>query len=105
MMRVTLALDPSDITFTTIAEEGPHPHLLAVGTLRMAARAGYASGLGVGESPGIEVLLDNNDRQVSRIIGTPLRVRATIHDGGVEFFAGIISRVRFGRTILLKLES
>lgn len=105
MMRLVLALNPSAIEFTPQTDAGPHPYLIAVGTLRIAARAGQNSGFGVGESPGLEVLLDNNERQTTRIIGVPLRVGATVYDGDVPFFAGVISKIRFGRTIALKIES
>ena len=104
-MRLVLVLPPSEISFTPTNDDGPYPFLLEVGTLRVAARAGRESGIGVGESPSIDVQLDNAGNHVASIIGSPLRVRATVYDGDTVFFTGIVANVRHGRTIQLTIES
>lgn len=84
----------------------PYRYLIAVGSLRMAARAGHLAGLGVGESPNLDVLLQNNRRQATTLVGTPLRAPVRVYESdGSLFFDGIVSKVTLGKTLTLILES
>lgn len=104
-MRATFNLAGIDVEFTAKTDDvGPYPFLLRCGTMRMAARAGQRSGLGVGESPSLDIELDNNERQSAPIIGNPLRAPVTVRfDDGSLFFSGVVSRVRYGRTITVTI--
>lgn len=103
-MRAVFGLAGATVEFTPKTDAGPYPYLLAVGTLRVAARAGRLSGLGVGESPSLDIVLENNERQTAPTIGNPLRVPVTVtYDDGSPFFVGVVSKCRFGRTITLTL--
>lgn len=103
-MRLVLDIAGAPIEFTSLTDDGPYPYLISVGTLQIAARAGRLAGLGVGESPSLDVLLANNERQTAPLIGLPLRARATVYDDdGAVFFAGAVENILFGRTITLKL--
>lgn len=105
-MRAVFELAGATVEFTPKTDSGPYNVLLAVGTLRVAARAGSISGLGVGESPNLDIVLDNNDRQTAQIIGNPLRIPVVItYDDATPFFAGVVSKVQFGRTIIVTLGS
>lgn len=106
-MRLDLTLAGGVIPFSRVNEDGEYPYLIGAGTLRMAARGGRYAGLGVGESPSIEVRLQNNARQVMDVLGTPpLRAPATLYDdAGEVFFEGIVSKVVLGRVVILTLES
>ncbi len=104
-MRAVLNLGGTLLEFTAKTDtEGPYPYLISVGLLRVAARAGRVAGLGVGESPSLDVRLDNTERQTAPIIGNPLRAPVDVaFDNGDPFFSGVVSRVEFGRTITLTL--
>lgn len=103
-MRAVFGLAGAPIEFTPKTDAGPYNVLLAVGTLRVAARAGSISGFGVGESPTLEVVLNNNEKQTTPIIGNPLRIPVSVtYDDGAPFFAGVVSKVQFGRTIIVTL--
>ena len=104
-MRAEFNLGGTLVEFTQKTDEaGPYPFLLRVGVLRMAARAGRAAGLGVGESPSLDVELDNTERQAAPIIGNPLRSPVTVKfDDGSTFFSGVVSRAQYGRTITITL--
>jgi hypothetical protein len=105
LTRLVLFLDASEIPFTKVGESGPYAMLLSIGTLRLAARAGNVSGIGVTESTSVTVQLDNTGRRVSRIIGRPLRARAEIYDGEDLFFVGTVSAIRYGQTVDITLEA
>lgn len=103
-MQAVFNLGGTSVEFTQKTDEGPYPYLLLVGVLRMAARAGQTSGLGVGESPSLDIQLENSERQSAPIIGNPLRVPVAVqHDDGSTFFSGVISRVEYGRIITLTI--
>lgn len=105
-MRLDLALEPSVISFTRVADGGEFPWMLTVGTLRLQARAGHLTGIGVGETPSLQVVLDNKGKKAAKVIGRPLRVRATVYDGDDLFFDGTVASIEYGRVaITLTLES
>jgi len=105
-VRLVLTIEGATIEFVRLNDDGPYPYLISTGTLRIAARAGQIAGLGVGESPSIEVLLQNNSRQAATLIGTPLRAAAQVYDSaGALFYDGIVSKVAHGKTMSLVLES
>lgn len=84
----------------------PWPYFIGAGVLRMAARAGQSSGFGVGESPSLDVYVQNNRRQAHGLIGTPLRAPFRIYDNAdALFYEGIVSRVSLGRVMTLTIES
>ncbi len=102
-MRLVLDLDPSQIEFVEPLDAGPNPFLLSVGTLRQAARAGHLEGIGSSESPSVDITLDKAAR---KIIGRPLRARATIYDDDDElYFVGLISGGTYGAVINLTVEA
>ncbi len=102
-MRATINLGGTEVEFTRKTDaEGPYPYLISVGTLRVAARAGRQAGFGVGESPSLDVLLDNGERQSAALVA--LRAPVTVYDDADEvFFAGVVSRIGYGRIIVLTL--
>jgi hypothetical protein len=104
-VRAVFDLGGTTVEFTRKTDtDGPYPYLTRVGTLRVAARAGRQAGLGVGESPSLDISLDNNERQTAAILGNPLRAPVTVYeDDGDIFFAGAISRIQFGRVIVVTL--
>jgi hypothetical protein len=104
---LVIALGAAKLTFTSSTDAvGAFPWLLSVGALRMAVNAGYQSGFGVGESPFINVTLDNNKRQLVRLINRPLRQRAEVfNDDGSQFFAGLISNIEYGRIISMEIAA
>lgn len=104
-MRLVLALDPSAVEITEPLAGGMFPYLLAVGSLRISARAGYLSGIGVGESPSLTVQIDNSGNRAAAIVGQPLRARADVFDGAVGVFSGYVSGIVYGRTIELTIEA
>lgn len=105
-MRLVVDLGGNEIEFTEPLSGGAFPYLLEVGSLSIAARAGYISGLGVGESPSLEVALDNSGNRVAGIVGQPLRAPLTVYDADDSvFWQGIVSSVRYGRTITLTVEA
>lgn len=105
-MRLVLILPPSQIAFTDPTDDGPHPFLLGVSTLRSTARPGQSTGISSGDRGSLEVTLDNPNNHVALIIGSPLRVQATVYDDDDNlFFRGVVSRVHHGRVITLSLES
>lgn len=106
-MRVVLSVPGADLEFVPPHADGaPYRYLVAVGALRVAARAGRVAGLGVGESPNLEVQLQNAARETASLIGTPLRCPVMVYeDDGSLFFDGIVSKVALGKTITLTLES
>jgi hypothetical protein len=71
---LVLRFEPNPIEFTLPEALGPYPYVLEFSNLRLAARAGHLSGLGVGESPSMRVKLTNREGRVARMIGQPLRV-------------------------------
>jgi hypothetical protein len=105
LTRLVLFLDTSEVPFTKVGESGPYAMLLSIGTLRLAARAGNISGIGVTESTSVRVQLDNTGRRVSKIIGRPLRVRAEIYDGEDLFFVGTVASISYGQTVEITLEA
>lgn len=105
-MRLVLTLGGAQVEFTEPLSGGQFPYLLEVGVLRIQARAGYLSGLGVGESPSLSVTLDNSANRVADIIGAPLRARATVYDDDESvFWAGIVSGISYGRTLDITVEA
>lgn len=104
-MRLVLDLDPSAIEFVEPLSPGANPFLLSVGSLHLAVRAGHLQGIGSSESPSVDVKLDNSGRRAGRIIGRPLRVRATLYDGADVYFTGIVEDATFGPIIGLTIEA
>lgn len=104
-MRLELALAPGVLSFTLAADGGPLPWLLDVGTLLLQARAGHLSGIGIRESSSLPVTLDNTGRQASRVIGRPLRAKATVYDGAEVYFAGIVASIAYASIIQMTLEA
>ena len=105
-MRLVVDLGGNEIEFTEPLSGGAFPYLLEVGTLRIAARAGYISGLGTVESPSLTVTLDNAANRAAGIIGQPLRAQATVYDDdGSTYWVGIVSAVSYGRTIALTVDA
>ena len=104
-MRCVLTLAGVAIEFTEALAGGDFPYLLEVGALRLAARAGYLSGLGVGESPSLAVTLNNAGNRAADIIGAPLRARASVYDGADAFWSGVVSAITYGRTLELIIEA
>lgn len=105
-MRLLLDLDPSAIEFVEPLAPGANPFLLSVGDLHLAARAGHLEGIGTSESPSVEITLDNSGRRVVRLVGRPLRVRATIYNADDSvYFAGIVQNSTYGPTIGLTIEA
>lgn len=105
LTRLVLALDPSDVTFTEQGADGPFPHLVAIGTLRIAVRAGTVSGIGSTESTSASATLDDIDGKVSSIIGRPVRVRADLYDHEDLFFSGLVTDISYGETISLTIQA
>ena len=105
-MRVVLSLPPSEIEFTEALSGGKFPYLLDVSALRIAARAGYISGLGVGESPSLTFTLDNAGNRAADIVGHPLRARCAVYDDAdAEYFSGAVSAVAYGRILEVTVEA
>jgi hypothetical protein len=105
-MRLVVDLGGNEIEFTEPLSGGAFPYLLEVGTLRIAARAGYISGLGVGESPSLAVTLNNAGDRAADIIGAPLRSVATIYDDdGSVYWSGIVSAASYGRTLGITIDA
>jgi hypothetical protein len=105
LTRIVLSLDPSDVAFTKVGDSGPFPLLLAIGTLRIAARAGHISGIGTTESTSVTVSLDNTAGRAAEILGRPLRVQARIYDGPDLFFTGTVASIQYGQTIDLLIQA
>lgn len=105
-MRVVLYTKPSPIEFTTSGDTGPYPFVNKVGDLVQAARAGDDSGIGVGESANLSVVLDNPKQRVSGLIGRPLRVRADVFDDADGlYFGGLVTNIKYGPQVELLLEA
>ena len=105
-MRLVVQLGGGQVEFSEPRSSGVFPYLLEVGELRIAARAGYISGLGAGESPSLTVTLDNAANRAAGIIGQPLRAQATVYDDDASvYWAGIVSAVSYGRTIALTVDA
>lgn len=103
-MRLVLALDSGDVSFEGPGSPAAFPWLLGVGTLRIAARAGNASGFGVGETSSLTATLDNAGKQAAGVVGVPLRRVATVYDDdGEQFFSGTVESVRVGRVLALTI--
>lgn len=103
-MRLVLALDSGSVEFTGPRSSGPFPWLLSVGTLRLTARAGTASGLGVGETSSLAVAIDNAGKQAAEVVGVPLRRVATVYDDADDvLFAGSVESVKVGRSLVLTI--
>ena len=104
-MQLVLYLSPNAITITPVNSLGEYPLLDVVGTLRLAARAGTPTGLGVGETGSLSVQLDNSSRQAARLVGRPLRCRAEVlQDDGTLIFEGTVAACTYGRAVVLDLE-
>lgn len=103
-MKLVLYLDPSAIEIGEELSAAKMPYLSSVGVLRMQARAGYISGLGVGQTPSLTVTLDNCANAVADIIGQPLRKRADVlNDDGTPHWQGVVADISVGRTINLTI--
>lgn len=105
-MRLVLHLTPAAVSFSEPTSGAAWPLLLEVGALRLAVRAGEASGIEVGEAPSVTVTLDNRGRRAATIVGRPLRAAAEVYDdAGALFFAGMVARVEYGRVVTLELQA
>lgn len=104
-MNLTLYLNPDPVVITECGSADAYPLIVAFGSLRLAARAGDSSGIGVGEAGSVSVHLQNDKRQATRLIGRPLRARAELkEDGGAVIFAGIISNISIDREMGLEIQ-
>lgn len=105
-MRLRLYLDPAVIEIGEPLSGSAYPYLTTVGALRLQARAGYISALGVNESPSLALVLDNCGNRVADIIGQPLRRRADVlNDDGSPYWQGVVSAVTYGRMIGLTVAA
>lgn len=105
-MRLVLTIGANPVEFAEVGSGGGFPYLLDVGDLHVAVRAGYLSGLGVGESPSLAVTLDNTGNRAAGIIGQPLRARATVYDDDDSvYWSGIVSTIEYGRTVAMNIEA
>lgn len=104
-LRLVLYLGPAAIEFTELLDGGPFPYLETVGSLVMQARAGYLKGLGIGESPRLDVVLCNDGNRVADIIGQPLRARADVFDGDAAYWQGVVSTASYGRKVGLSISA
>lgn len=105
-MRLVLTLGDAAVEFTGELSGGKMPYLQSLSALRMAARAGYLSGLGVGESPSVTAVLSNAGRRVAGIIGHPIRCIGAAYDAaGNLLLQGPISGATFGKTISITIEA
>lgn len=106
-MRLVVYRLPSPITFTRPIDGGEYPLLSTVSTLRLAARAGQQSGLGVGESPSVNVTLNNVDRTAASLLGNPIRLKAELYNSDdTLFWAGFISHMgTIAGALTLTIES
>jgi hypothetical protein len=104
-MRLVLTIAAVDLSFTPLGDVGPYPMLIEVASLRIAAKAGAAAGLGTSEPPDASVTLENSGKRASAIIGVPLRAPAKLYDGDVLAFEGIVSAIKFSRIIELTIQS
>lgn len=106
-MRLVLSVRGVLLTFdaqTAEDSDAPYPWLTGVGTLRESALGGDDSAFGAGATPSLRVQLDNSGRQLTRIVGLPLREPAEVFDDdGASFFAGLVSNVELGPTVTLEL--
>ena len=105
-MRLILALEPSELEFTEPSAGGALPYLADAGELHEQARAGYITGLGIGETPSLVLTLTNHGRRVAGIIRQPLRARADFYDdAGRLRFSGLVASIAYGRTITLTIDA
>jgi hypothetical protein len=105
-MRLDLDLGSAVLSFTSPSSTGPYPWLERVGALRMAARAGTPSGMTAGETPSVQVTLDNAGKQAARIVDYPLRREAILYDDdGEEYFRGTVAAMTVGRSLVLTIEA
>lgn len=104
---LVLYLQPCPMVIEPLGADAPHPMLSGAGTLRLAARAGTPTGLGIGDAGSFPVELDNLGGKAAELIGRPLRARAQYFDGiGAEpIFDGAVARIAYGsRTLTLELD-
>jgi hypothetical protein len=106
-MTLTIWLEDVPIVFTEPRTGGAYDWLTSVGPLALAARAGHLEGIGIGETPNLELELDNTNRQASRVLGQALRARVDVADNnGDPYFSGLVASIAYGATtIALNIES
>lgn len=105
-MRLLLDIDGLLLEFVEPRAAGPYPWLVKIGTLLLGARAGHLQGVGVRESANVTVELDNAGKRAAGLLGRPLRARGWLYDNdGDLLLAGLIQRVRYGRTLAITLEA
>lgn len=103
-MRLVLTIGGTAIEFTEPLSDGAFPYLVAVSGPKIQARAGYISGLGVGEAPSMTASLDNTDNRVANIIADALRCRADHYeDDGSLSFSGVVSGIKHSCTTVLSI--
>ena len=102
-MHVDIELAGGTLRFTEPTDlAGAYRYLLDFGSLHMSASVGES---GSGETPSLNITLQNDDNRVALMLGSPLRARATVYDGAEVYFVGVVSQVSYGRTIVLTLEA
>lgn len=105
-MRLVLTLTPSAIEFTQPRSNGRYPLLTNVASMRLSARAGHLTGITVGEASSLIVELDNRKHRAANLIGQPLRARAIVYDDAdIEFYAGYVYALTYGKTIGLTISA
>lgn len=83
-----------------------YPYLKAIGALRMQARAGYITGLGVGETPSLTLTLNNCGNRVADILRQPLRKRCdVVNADGSFYWQGIVSGLAYDRDVTVTVSA
>lgn len=104
-MRVVIWIADTAIEMTTRENGGPHPWLVGISDVLLAARAGHLSGVGVGETPNMTIDIDNEDRQAATLLGRCLRARVDVYYPTDLLMTGIVQAIVYGRTLTLTVEA
>lgn len=108
-MELRLYLDPdAPLLFvepTVAPADAPNAHAWYLGDsdLLLIARTGQFRGAFSDQNASITVKLNNHNRQASKLIGQPLRVRAELYDGATLYFAGFVQDIGYGTAIELDI--
>jgi hypothetical protein len=104
--RVAVELDSATVEFARPDADAPFPWFMRVSPLRMAARAGTPTGLGVAQTPSVDVVIDNANAQAKAILGHPMRRRVTIYNEDDSiYFEGLVQRMRVSHSLVLVVEA
>jgi hypothetical protein len=109
-MELRLYIDPdAPLAFieTTVAPaDAPNAYrwLLDVGDLVLLARTGQYKGPFSNQSANVAITLDNEGRQASELVRSPLGVRATIlNDDDSVYFSGLVQGLAYGTRLQLDI--